>query len=321
MLTKITTDAYAALTSGAAIQLRPDNGVLFMRDSDRVDFVQRMTTNDIAALTPGESAVTVLTSSTARNLFVFTVLCRADDLILLPGAGAADGLQKHLRGQIFFMDKVTVENRSADFARLRIMGPQATAALTALDIDLQEAADGAFQEADGVMAVKQEAYDVPGCEVLVPAAQQETILAKLTDAGAVVLDDDAEAYRARRVELGRPRPGYELTDDYTPLEAGLAWTCAENKGCYTGQEIIARQITYDKVTKFLVGLRSAEPLTPGAEIRADGRKAGAVTSIAHSPTLDAPIALAIVRRAHAEPGSEVDVDGTAAQVVELPFVA
>jgi folate-binding protein YgfZ len=133
-----------------------------------------------------------------------------------------------------------------------------------------------------------------------------------------------------------------LTGEYNPLEAGLAWACADNKGCYTGQEIIARQITYDKVMRTLVGLVAAHPLTPGAEVMAEGRSVGQVTSAAHSPGLDAPIALAVVKRPANTPGTQVTVamaeaamseaavsgaatselattDGVAAQVVALPF--
>lgn len=309
-----------ALRAGAAIQLRPTGGVISISDADRSDFLHRMTTNNINALKPGQSAVTVLTSPTARIVFVFTVICRADDLLVLPALGETAAVERYLRGQIFFMDKVKVRNLSADYARLRVMGPQAGAALTALGFDLAAAQDGAWQEQDGVLAVKQLAYDIPGNELITPTAQLSTVVDALTAAGASVLQDET-AYHARRVELGRPGPGRELTGDYNPLEAGLAWTCADNKGCYTGQEIIARQITYDKVTKTVVGLRSAQPLAVGAAITVEGREVGTITSAAQSPTLDAPIALAIVKRPHNLPGSPVRVGEVDAEVVTLPFVA
>ena len=125
---------------------------------------------------------------------------------------------------------------------------------------------------------------------------------------------------ARRVELGRPASGAELVEEYNPLEAGLAWACAENKGCYTGQEIIARQITYDKVTKTLVGLRLAGAVAQGSEVTVEGRPVGVVTSVAHSPSLNAPIALAIIKRPHNAPGTDAQVGDQAATVVALPFV-
>jgi folate-binding protein YgfZ len=130
---------------------------------------------------------------------------------------------------------------------------------------------------------------------------------------------DESAYERYRIELGRPVAGHELTDAYNPLEAGLAWVCADNKGCYTGQEIIARQITYDKITKSLVGLRSAHLLPVGAEILVDGRAVGAVTSATENMDAQAPIALAIVKRPFHEAGATLSVDGQAVEVVTLPF--
>ena len=307
-----------ALRNGATLQLRPDAGVLVIADADRADFLHRMTTNNINALRPGQSAVTVLTSPTARIVFVFTVVCRADDLLVLPAPGETAAVERYLRGQIFFMDKVKVRNVSADYARLRLMGDEAGATLAAVGLDLNVAADGAWQARDGLLAVKQMNYDLPGYELILPLAQQQAVLDDLTAAGATLLDDDV-AYHALRIELGRPLPGRELTGDYNPLEAGLAWACSDNKGCYTGQEIIARQITYDKVTKTLVGLRSAAALTAGAELTVDGRSVGVVTSAAHSPTLDAPIALAIVKRPHNMPGSSLQIGDVTATVVALPF--
>jgi folate-binding protein YgfZ len=142
--------------------------------------------------------------------------------------------------------------------------------------------------------------------------------ATLQAAGARLISN--ETYHARRLELGRPAAGAELVEAYSPLEAGLAWACAENKGCYTGQEIIARQITYDKVTKTLVGLRLASAVAEGSDVTAEGRAVGTITSLAHSPALNAPIALAIIKRPHNAPGTNLQVGDQTATVMALPFV-
>ncbi|MEZ4657518.1 MAG: glycine cleavage T C-terminal barrel domain-containing protein [Caldilineaceae bacterium] len=309
---------YVALTKGAAFQLRPTGGVLRMTDADRVDFLQRMTTNNIVALTPGTAALTILTSPVARSLFAFTVVCELDALLLLPALGETEALLKHLRGQIFFMDKVKIEDVSAQYARLRLMGPEARATLMDLGYEASPA-DGAVESANGVILVHQSEYDLPGYEILVPVEARAEFLSTLMEHGALRLDD-LLAYTARRIELGRPLPAAEIGDEFNPLESGMGWVCADNKGCYTGQEIIARQITYDKVTKTLVGLRSAQPLAADADITVEGRSVGTVTSAAHSPALDAPVALAIIKRPHNEPGSAVKVGGVKAEVVGLPFV-
>ena len=232
-------EQYAAITDGAGYQLRDDTGVLRVTDADRVDFLQRMTTNNIAALRPGQSAVTVLTSPTARIVQVFTVLCRADDLLLLPAPGQHDALGKHLRGQIFFMDKVKVE--TLDWRRIRLAGEQAGSVAAAIVPAARELEGEHFVEQEGIIALSQQKYDLPGYELIVRGDQVDATVAAVHDAGAVAVDD--ATWTTRRIELGRPAPGAELTEAYTPQEAGLEWACAENKGCYTGQEIIARQIT------------------------------------------------------------------------------
>lgn len=325
-LTTTTETAYTALTEGAAVRTRLDAGLLRLHDADRVDFLQRMSTNDINTLQPGQAAVTILTSPVARIDAVFTVLCRPDELWLLPAPGGAEDLAQRLRSQIFFMDKVKVTDLSQEYTRLRVIGPKAGAVLAKTGFAVQDEPDGTFEEENGVVALKQMAYDLPGYELIVPAADVQALVERLGAVGAHLLPEeeaeDGGAYEIRRVELGRPRVGHELVDDFNPLEAGMAWVCAENKGCYTGQEIIARQISYDKVTKTLVGLYSQEPLDVGTDIEAadESRAAGMVTSAVYSPNLGRPIALAVIRRPHNQPGTTLTADGQTVTVVGLPFV-
>jgi folate-binding protein YgfZ len=285
-----------------------------------VDFLQRMTTNNVQALAEGHSCVTVLTSPTAKIVQVFTVLARAQDLLLLPAPGETVALARHLRGQIFFMDKVQVADRSAEYARFRLMGSQALTVLAASGLDLQGMADGEWRANSSLIAVFQRQYDIPGYELLVDVSKQEDLVARLAAVHTTLLTAE-DAYQVRRIELGRPLPGAELTGEYNPLEAGLAWACADNKGCYTGQEIIARQVTYDKVTRHLVGLTGGALLSPGSPLTTGDREVGVVTSAAHSLHQDAPLALAIVKRPHDAAGTELQCGDQTVTVASLPFAA
>ena len=309
---------YAALVEGAALLPRPAAGVLRLSDADRHDFLQRMTSNNITILRPGQSAVTVLTSPTARVLYTFTVIARSDDLLLLPAPGQSEALARHLRRQIFFMDKVKVHDLGEQWTRLRVMGPNAPQTLATLGVEGKSLVANAAIIQDELVIVAQPHYEVPGYEVVLPVEKASSVSNALQSVGVRVISN--EAYEMRRVELGRPASGAELVEEYNPLEAGLAWACAENKGCYTGQEIIARQITYDKVTKTLVGLRLDGAVAPGSEVLVEGRPVGTVTSVAHSPSLNAPIALAIIKRPHNAPGTAAQVGDRAATVVALPLV-
>lgn len=316
-MASINQNEYTALVSGAAVQDRRDAGLIVLTGGDRVDFLQRMTTANVAALRPGQAALAVLTSPVARIEFVFTILCRDDDLWLLPAPGQVDPLAARLRSQIFFMDKVKVEDAGATLARRRLVGPQAAAVLQSAGMDAPTA-DDSFGADGSVTVLRQERYDLPGFEIIVPAEEADDLLARLRQAG-VVLIEDAESYETRRVELGRPAVGAELTDDYNPLEAGLAWAVADNKGCYTGQEIIARQITYDKVTKSLVGLRSDTPLAVGAALSADGRSVGQVTSSVYSPALNTHLALAVVKRPYHAPQTALTAHSATVEVIPVPI--
>ncbi len=308
---------YSALVIGAAAQERMGAGPIVLTAADRVDFLQRMTTANVAALRPGQAALTVLTSPVARIEFVFTVLCHEEELWILPAPGEADRLSAKLRSQIFFMDKVKVANSGQSLRRWRVMGAQAAAVLQAAGLSAP-ANDDTCESAAAVTVLRQERYDVPGYELIVPAEDADDLVAGLTAAGALLLSD-SESYENRRIELGRPAVGTELTGEYSPLEAGLAWAVADNKGCYTGQEIIARQITYDKVTKTLVGLRSAASLPVGAQVTADGRAVGVITSSGFSPALGGPLALAVVKRPYNTPENTLAVGGGLVTVIEFPI--
>jgi folate-binding protein YgfZ len=129
-----------------------------------------------------------------------------------------------------------------------------------------------------------------------------------------------------RIEAGLPAWGRELSDQVTPLEAGLLPAISFSKGCYTGQEIIARQVNYDKVTRNLVGLvlpPDAPSELRGATVQGPGR-GGFVASVAFSPALNRPIALAVIPRDLNQPGAAVTVlhEGREipATVATLPFI-
>ena len=125
-----------------------------------------------------------------------------------------------------------------------------------------------------------------------------------------------------RIESGRPGPKNELIDTFTPYEVGIGHTVSETKGCYTGQEVLARQVTYDKITRQMAGLRLASPASVGSRIQHQAKNVGEITSSANSPS-QGPIALAVIKRPAFEVGTELEIQSEngpiAATVVALPF--
>jgi len=155
----------------------------------------------------------------------------------------------------------------------------------------------------------------------VPANIKDAVLNLMEESGALPVND--KQYNVLRIEADLPRAGYELTGEYTPLEVGLKNMVSETKGCYTGQEVIARQINYDKVTQSLTGLNLQESIQIDERIWFDKKSVGVITSVGYSDR-HGDIALAILKRPHNQPGSELFVgqsraNAVKAQVVELPF--
>ena len=189
-----------------------------------------------------------------------------------------------------------------------------------LDADLAKFQDHQLldpQVADGLWLARMGGS---GLRAFGPPAAVETLWQHFAAAGAQPIG--AATWEILRVEQGLPLLGRELTQDYNPWEAGLDLAIHLDKGCYIGQEVIARLDTYDKVKQHLVGLRlsAAELPTTGQPLRDGAREVGRITSAVHSPSLG-PIALAYVRRSACAAGTALDASGAQATVVPLPFLS
>jgi len=303
----------------------PSSGYLRIGGVDRIEFLQRQTTNDLHLVQPGRAVLTVLTTPAARILDVLYVLPEVEALGVITLPGRNESTRRYLQSRVFFMDKVTVADLSAELAQIDLLGPDIPMFLERLGINplLQpdQVATGVF-EGDTVQALALEPSFGLGVRLLLPAGRITAIQTLLEQIGATQLLD--EEYSLLRIEGGLPSAGAELTEDYTPLEAGLAAAISSTKGCYTGQEVIARQVTYDKVTQHLCGLEVARRAHPGERVWGlEGSPVGKITSAVHSPRFG-EIALAVLKRPHHEPGADVWVgerfeSAVVGRVVALPF--
>ncbi|OGO41416.1 MAG: hypothetical protein A2W36_03810 [Chloroflexi bacterium RBG_16_58_14] len=318
--------AYDAASLGTVFFPQAETGFLLLEGQDRLAFLQRQTTNDVALLTPTQTIRTVLVNAGARILDVLRLVQIGQDsvgVITLPGHAA--NTARFLKNRIFFMDKVTLVDASQAYVHIDLDGPTAGQTLQRLGCQEPPNTDEcqSFQVGSlTVRAIGQRGLSGVGFRLLLPVEGSETLLAALLNSGVKQLS--AQEFEILRVEAGLPAAGSELTEDYTPLETGLASAVSGDKGCFTGQEVIARQITYDKVTQSLVGLRLQAPVTPGQRIWSQQRPAGVVTSAVHSSRYGL-IALGVIKRPGHLPGTDVIIggdgkgDGISATVVELPF--
>ncbi len=283
------------LAEGVAVW--PDRGprMLRMTGEDIQDFLQRMTTNDMRLLRTDTAVTTAFLSGTGRLLSVFTVIADEEGYWLSAPPGQAAALHTLLQGGIFFMDRVTVTDESAHWHCLQVHGAGAHRVLALLGLAEPDVHAGAVTRTGDLICVYHDALELPGYHLLIPVAQAPQVLHALQQAHSILMQDWND-YHYLRIRAGRGGFATEFTDTYNPLEVGLAWLCADNKGCYPGQEIIARQITYDKVTRHLVSLTADTCLSTGAAVMAGTARAGRVTSQTFDPDAGCYLGLAVIGR-------------------------
>ena len=302
-------------------------GMLRLNGPDRRTFVQRQTTNNVNLVLSEYTQTTVLTSPVGRILDVFTLFTEGagdDESILLQTLpGRTESTFHYLKSRIFIMDKVTISNHSEGYTHYLLAGPSATAILEDLGlgpIPGMNAVRRAFIQEEAVTLIGKPGFSGTACSLTAPNGVSGWLENAFKQAGAVHLSP--ESFEVLRVEAGIPAAGHELKEDYTPLEVGLASVVAENKGCYTGQEVLARQVSYDKITRQLAGLRLEVSVPPGSEVFTEGRSVGQITSTVVSPRFG-PVALAVIKRPFYESGTPLLAgekgQSVAATVCTLPF--
>jgi folate-binding protein YgfZ len=276
---------------------RTSRGRLIVTGRDRKDLLHRLATNAILGLHPGQGASTCFCTNKGRLIDWTVVLDRGEDLLLL--SGNPERLAGHIL-QFTITEDVTVRNYMA--IEIVVCG---TAAAGFLGVNLQP---WHFAEVPiaGVRAqvVRIEPYLGEAYVVLAPDAVALRRL--LLERGPQLGTEEVEALRVR---WGIPAVPNEINEEHNPWEAGLDAAISLTKGCYVGQEVIARIHTYQKLQRRLAGLHLARPRAPGERLLREGREAAKVTTVAGDR------ALAYVDVDWSAPGTELD----GATVVPLPM--
>jgi tRNA-modifying protein YgfZ len=316
---------YQATLESATLFEEQHAGRILMRGRDRAALLQRLSTNDIERLRPGQGAQTVLTTPIGRIIDVLTVYVFEQHLLVVTSVGQGPAVFGYLKKNIFFNDQVTLEPAGRSLAQFVLYGPHSTAMLAAASnatitaLALHGITTIQIAGADISIARCQD-FGAGAHRLFVPGEAQADVRAALQQAGSTELS--ADSYECLRIEAGLPIVGKELSQEYIPLETGLLEAVSFSKGCYVGQEIIARMESRGRLAKQLRGLRLSEPITDAAplKLQIDGKDAGDLTSITDSPRYG-PIALAYVRTAHADPGTQVAIaqHNVVGAVINLPF--
>src|SRR4051812_32071974 len=305
---------HRAVTEGCAIVDRSDRGKLALTGGERKAFLHGQVTNDVEALEPGAGCYAAFLTHKGRMLGDLRVLDTGAELWLDTERVALQELFNMIRRYKLGLD-VELHKRTVERGLLSLIGPDARRVAGAQGLPAVEHACARSQL--GGAGVVLALTDL-GVDVICAAEDADRVRSALEAAGAVAVSEAAA--EVLRIESGRPRYGVDLDDTVIPEEAGLNERAVSfTKGCYVGQETVARLHYRGKPNRHLRGLRLSEPAPRGAELRLGDRVVGRLGSVVVSPRLG-PIALAIIRR-EAAPGDRLAVEGSAAsaQVVELPF--
>lgn len=306
---------YRAVTEACGVLDRSERGKLALSGGEARTFLQGQVSNDIESLTPGSGCYAALLTPKGKMLGDLRVLETGEELLLDTERLALQGLFNAVRRTMIGYD-VQLHKRTLERGLVSLIGPEAIA-VAGVEA-LANAPEHTHQEAQiAGVAVRAVRTDV-GLDLLCDAADTAPLLRALEEAGAAAVPETTA--EVIRVETGRPRYGIDLDEGVIPQEAGLNERAVSfTKGCYVGQETVARLYYRGKPNRHLRGLRLSAPAAPGDSIRFGEREVGHLGSVADSPRWG-PIALALVRR-EVPIGSTVGVgDGEmTAAVVELPF--
>jgi len=300
----------------AALADRSDLARLVGTGPDLLALLHRLSTADLKDLLEGEGRPTVLTNAKGRiveRLFVHHF--GGDGILMLAGPGAAARVVDHLKKFTFAEQTGITDQTDATFAHALIgpRWPQAAAAAGIAPLAPYGAARATVAGAP-VRIARTNGFDAEGVIVIGESSAAARVHESLEQAAASVGGGtiDAAGLEAWRILRLLPAPGHELTQDHNPLEAGLREAVSFTKGCYVGQEVVARLNTYDKVSRAVVRL----DLLPGAPVPAIGapvkhadRVVGEVTSAIQPEGRPQAVALAYVKLRDIPAGSSsVTVD-------------
>lgn len=308
-------------------------GKLRVTGDDRVKWLQSVISNDILPLQPGQGRYSSFLTHKGKMLTYFRVYLQADAIMIEDVGEIGDATYQALRKFLLYGTKAKMENCAESWGLLLLSGPKASTVIqSAFGVDVTALKPVNFVSAQiggqTALVIRTEETGEMDFEILLPADGLPTAWTILMQAGAPVgiKAIGCHAREALRIEAGIPKAGPELNEEIVPPEANLEGKAFSlTKGCYPGQEVVARMDTYGNVRRHLVGLAMKDSTVPpkGSKLFSGDREVGWISSAVRSPQLGQVIALGFPLRDFSKPGTKltVEVDGSRhdATVHTLPF--
>ncbi len=319
---------YRAMREDVGVADLSAHTIVELTGGDAATFLHNMCTADINRLAAGGGCEFFLTNVKGKTIAFGLALRRAGSIVLHSAPGQAETIVAHLDRYIIRED-VELHDRGDQWGVLLFAGPNSAAVMTDLfhvepPASVLQHVEANVETGATVNICRTDWFGPDGFLVHADRAFLDSILRGLSSvAGAC----GGETVTALRIEAGTPLFGADITDDNFPQEVGRNKRAISfTKGCYLGQETVARIDALGHVNRTLCGVQFDEPTVPdaGAELfagQAAGAAIGHVTSATFSPAIEAPLALAYLRRGHTQPGTELQSEVGAARVVELPLDA
>jgi len=299
---------YDEIRDGRAGFYEQKRGLIAVWGKEAVQFLDGLITNDMKTLEDGGQMLAAFPNAQGRLLAVVRVLRQGDRFLFETEDATREKVFQNLF-RFTYAGDFFVEDLSDDHSYFEIFGPK----------------EDVYHPGVGERYAGALAFELPyGAVCFIPNDHADEFRDFLSgENGCLTIDD--ELYETLRIESGIPRYGVDMDETTIVPELGLDGLISYNKGCYIGQEIIARIHFRGHVAKQLTGLvlsgEGANELTSGLELStAEGKNAGRITSITVSPKLGKTVALAFVRYDQLAAGTELAVDGAKAVVTDLPFV-
>ena len=313
--------ALAAARDSVAICDRSHWGRIQVSGGDRLRFLHNQSTNNFERLNPGQGCDTVFVTSTARTIDLATAYITENAVLLIVSPNRRQYMIDWLDRYIFFADKVELTDVTQETATFSLIGPKSNALVEQLGggaiIGQPYASHQLVQLKGGEVRIAVgSGLSMPGYTLIVPTENAATVWSNLVESGSVPLGD--RVWEQLRIQQGRPVPDQELTEDYNPLEARLLQTISFEKGCYIGQETIARLNTYKGVKQYLWGIRLSAPAQPGSVITLEDEKIGKLTS--YTDTDQSFFGLGYIRTKAGGEGLKVQVGEIEGELVDVPFL-
>lgn len=307
---------YQRLREGAALIDRSTQGLIEVQGIDRASFLHNLLTNDIKSLAAGEGCEAFLLNASAKLITDLLVLATEDTLLLLCDAARVQTLFDAL-DHYHFSEAVTLKNCERKLALLALEGPHAEAELAGIigrPLSFKKSCDHIEVQVDGIRTrvIRRSLTSKGGLLCACPADEAKRLWNRLTEGSPGTRGPVGwEAWNIARIEDGIPCFGVDMDSSNLLPETGLeATTLSSSKGCYIGQEVIARIDTRGSASKRLVQLEIQEDTAPmpKARIFHNGEEAGYVTSACVSPVTGKAVALGYVKRGAYESGTRVDIE-------------